>query len=160
MYRIVTVGLTSLPPSLSRLSRQCGLLNVSQLYRPLTGRAFTSFLRLIRVHTQVICLQEPTSRVGRQIVLHYFGGEISKIFFSDLGTFAYPFNYFIYYYYYFFFIFKFCWGKLSLSTEPRLRNRLRSNRTELGYPSNLGGGVHVFDKCRSTRVPQDVKLTS
>jgi hypothetical protein len=28
------VGLTTLPPSVSRLSRQCGILNISQLYRP------------------------------------------------------------------------------------------------------------------------------
>jgi hypothetical protein len=30
-----TVGLTTLSPSVSRLSRQCGILNISQLYRPL-----------------------------------------------------------------------------------------------------------------------------
>jgi hypothetical protein len=28
------IGLTSLPPSVSRLSRQCGILNISQPYRP------------------------------------------------------------------------------------------------------------------------------
>jgi hypothetical protein len=36
------VGLTTLPPSVSRLSRQCGILNISQLYRtpcPVTGIA-------------------------------------------------------------------------------------------------------------------------
>jgi hypothetical protein len=34
MSRTVTVGLTALPPSVSRLSRQCGILNISQPYRP------------------------------------------------------------------------------------------------------------------------------
>jgi hypothetical protein len=28
------IGLTTLPPSVSRLSRQCGILNILQLYRP------------------------------------------------------------------------------------------------------------------------------
>jgi hypothetical protein len=34
MSRIVTVGLTTLPPSMSLLSRQCEILNISQPYRP------------------------------------------------------------------------------------------------------------------------------
>jgi hypothetical protein len=40
------VGLTTLPPSVSRLSRQCGILNISQSYKPpgpVTGIGFTSF---------------------------------------------------------------------------------------------------------------------
>jgi hypothetical protein len=43
MSRIVIVGLTILPPSMRLLSRQCGILNISQPYRPpqpVTGIAF------------------------------------------------------------------------------------------------------------------------
>jgi hypothetical protein len=46
MSRIVTVGLTTLPPSMSRLSRQCGILNISESYRPprpVTGIALLCF---------------------------------------------------------------------------------------------------------------------
>jgi hypothetical protein len=42
MSRIVVVGLT-LPPSMSRLSRQCEILNISQSYSPpqsVTGDRF------------------------------------------------------------------------------------------------------------------------
>jgi hypothetical protein len=43
------VGLTTLPPSMSRLSRQCGTLNISQLFRssrPVTENSLIFFLIL------------------------------------------------------------------------------------------------------------------
>jgi hypothetical protein len=46
------VGLTTLPPSVSRLSRQCRILNISQPYRPsrpITGTALVLYKMLFRL---------------------------------------------------------------------------------------------------------------
>jgi hypothetical protein len=46
MFTIVTVGLTTLPPSMNRLSRQCAILDILQPYRPpqsVPGIAFLFF---------------------------------------------------------------------------------------------------------------------
>jgi hypothetical protein len=47
MSRIVIVELTTLPPSMSRLSRQCGTLNISQTYRPRRPVAEIAITRIV-----------------------------------------------------------------------------------------------------------------
>jgi hypothetical protein len=69
------VGLTTLPLSMSRLSRQCGMLNISQPYRPpqpVTGMAYTqggpdSIRQFLIINNKSI--QQHT---GQQKVLSHF----------------------------------------------------------------------------------------
>jgi hypothetical protein len=53
------LGLTTLPPSVSRLSRQCGILNISQPsrpQRPVTGIALLQFVLIAQIHFEFMYL--------------------------------------------------------------------------------------------------------
>jgi hypothetical protein len=53
------VGLTTLPPSVSKLSRQCGILNISQRYRPpspVTGIALLYLYIYIYIYKLLECV--------------------------------------------------------------------------------------------------------
>jgi hypothetical protein len=58
------VGLAILPPSLSRLSRQCGIFNISQPYTPVKGRALPLYTYYVR-SKQMLRNEETARRQGR-----------------------------------------------------------------------------------------------
>jgi hypothetical protein len=73
--------LTALPPSVSRLSRQCGILNISQAYRPsrpVTGTAFTFFIAGIascNLHiSQKVCIYPASSMSVPANKVHFYIG--------------------------------------------------------------------------------------
>jgi hypothetical protein len=58
------VGLTTLPPSISRLSRQCGILNISQSQRPPRPVTRMALLYFTLLYSEVIfsSCEQPYSR--------------------------------------------------------------------------------------------------
>jgi hypothetical protein len=82
------IGLTTLSPSVSWLSRQCGILNISQLYRPppVTGIAFLILLfflaraRLNKRHNRVsLCLSKKSVKQGIGYSIKSFNSALAIV---------------------------------------------------------------------------------
>jgi hypothetical protein len=82
------VRMRNLAPSVNRLSRQCGILNILQPYRPprsVTGIALLFFFALLEIHTEYRgYLKMNTSTVSsilKQYLLHTKHSFFSRLIF-------------------------------------------------------------------------------
>jgi hypothetical protein len=89
MSRIVIVGLTNLPPSMSRLSTQCGIINISQPYRPsrpVTGIALLTFYIYVETHSKSTENKTGTHRKHAAMGVRERTNEVPVPQFGKLGS--------------------------------------------------------------------------